>query len=66
MLAVDFTHTIPDDYTTATTTQVASSACTQAVATVDSSAYCAFTSTLEIWDEDKDDWYTWTTGDTAS
>ena len=66
MLAVDITHTIPVDASTATTTSTASSACTQAVDGSDSSAYCSFVSTLEIWTESTDSWDTYTTGATAT
>lgn len=63
--AVDFTHTIPAGLS-ATTTAVASSACTQAVAGQDSSGYCSFVSSLEIWTEATDSWNTYTVGATAT
>ena len=72
MAAVDRIHTIPEDASTTTPTTVASSACVQKVYNPltendeDSSGYCTFTSTLEIWDEGTDAWATYTTADTAT
>ena len=66
LAAIDFVHVVAIDPTTTSDSTVATSACTQAVDGSDSSAYCSFTSTLEVWDEDTDDWLTYTTAATAT
>ena len=66
MAAIDFTHTIQIDPSTTVDSSVDASACTQAVDGVDSSGYCSFTSSLEIWDDSTNDWLTYTTAQTAT
>ena len=57
--AIDFTHTIPADLS-ATDTSSTVSTCTMEVDSVDSSAICSITSTLEIFDDSTDSWVEYT------
>ena len=65
MAAVDFTHTILANPGSVAATSVASSACYTRINGYDSSGYCSYSSSLEIWTEsstDLDYWSTYSTG----